>query len=87
MESKSVVLPTKRTTSVSHPDTVIPKSTLLTQQQKVKFLSVYVPWTHTNKFRYFIQGSSYVNHVVQGCGDKTELDSYLKKARFVVESL
>jgi len=76
MESRYVVLPTKLTTNVSHPDTLISKATLLKQQQKVKFLSVYVPWTHKNKFGYFIQGSLYVNHMVQGCGNKTELDSF-----------
>jgi hypothetical protein len=31
-ESRNVVLPTKLTTSVSHPDTVISKATLLTQR-------------------------------------------------------
>jgi len=77
MESRNVVLPTKLTASVSHPDTVISKATLLTQQQKVKFLSLYVRWTHANKTGYFVQGVSYVSHVVEGCGNKTELNSYL----------
>jgi hypothetical protein len=70
------VLPTKVASNVSHPDTVICKVTLLTKQQKVKFKSVYVPWTHTDKSGYFIQGSLYGNHMVQGCGNKTELDSF-----------
>ena len=44
MESRNVrvVLPTKLTASVSHPDTVISKATLLTQQVKVKFIYIYI---------------------------------------------